>query len=54
MTTQRNHSSADFKVKVALAAIKGKKTFNKLVAFMWFIKISLMDHCAFFGLKRSS
>lgn len=30
MSTQRNHYSAEFKVKVALAAIKGQQTVNEI------------------------
>ena len=30
MTKQRNHYSADFKAKVALAAIKGQQTVNEI------------------------
>lgn len=33
MTRQRNNYSADFKAKVAIAAIKGDKTINELAAF---------------------
>ena len=32
MTKQRNHYSADFKAKVALAAIKGQQTVNEIAA----------------------
>jgi transposase-like protein len=32
MPKQRNHYSADFKVKVALAAMKGQHTVNELAA----------------------
>lgn len=33
MTRQRNNYSADFKAKVAIAAIKGDKTINELATF---------------------
>ena len=33
MTKQRNHYSADFKAKVAIAAIKGQQTVNEIAAF---------------------
>jgi transposase-like protein len=32
MTTQRNHYSAEFKAKVALAAIKGQQTINEIAS----------------------
>jgi transposase-like protein len=32
MTKQRNHYSADFKAKVALAAIKGQQTINEIAS----------------------
>ena len=32
MTKQRNHYSADFKAKVALAAIKGHQTVNEIAS----------------------
>jgi transposase-like protein len=32
MTKQRNHDSADFKAKVAIAAIKGQQTVNEIAA----------------------
>jgi putative transposase len=32
MTKQRNHYSADFKAKVALAAIKGQQTVNEIAS----------------------
>lgn len=32
MSKQRNHYSADFKAKVALAAIKGQQTVNQIAA----------------------
>jgi transposase-like protein len=32
MAKQRNHYSADFKAKVALAAIKGQQTVNEIAA----------------------
>jgi transposase-like protein len=32
MTKQRNHYSADFKAKIALAAIKGQHTVNEIAA----------------------
>ena len=32
MTKQRNHYSADFKAKIALAAIKGQQTVNEIAA----------------------
>lgn len=33
MTKQRNNYSADFKAKVAIAAIKGDKTINEVASF---------------------
>jgi transposase-like protein len=33
MTRQRNNYSADFKAKVAIAAIKGDKTINEIASF---------------------
>jgi putative transposase len=32
MTKQRNHYSADFKAKVAIAAIKGQQTVNEIAS----------------------
>ena len=32
MTKQRNHYSADFKAKVALAAIRGQQTINEIAS----------------------
>ena len=32
MARQRNHYTADFKAKVALAAIKGQQTVNEIAA----------------------
>jgi hypothetical protein len=45
MARQRNHYTAEFKAKVALAAIKGQQTVNEIAATYGVHPHQVLQHC---------